>query len=283
MFYFYLKMGCGGVDLLNNYNIDVFSQILKRIKKFMIIYNPFYQISYNDFMKNLNSINEKDLNNKIEKICQKYNFNEFSSSLYKDVLYMANKKFKNIFPENYDYSNDIIMIVYLFTTRNIESLFKEKKELLEKIILKVSKNSNNEILTGKFYIIVLNIISFLLFSFISLFVSIPILSLYYNLKKEALYDLLILKKNITKINYEDINILIKEILQKISLDKINSNDIICHLLNNIFSPISDIIEKNPNVETINLSDKEIESVILNIEKIFNLNTFYDIFAYNYYN
>ena len=249
----------------------------------MIIYNPFYEISYNDFMKYLNSINEKNLNNKIEKICKNYNFNEFSSSLYKDVLYMANKKFQNIFPENYDYSNDIIMIVYLFTTRNIESLFKEKKELLEKIILKVSKNSNNEILTGKFYIIVLNIISFLLFSFISLFISIPILSLYYNLNKEDLYDLLVLKKNITKIKCEDINILIKEILQKISLDKINSNDIICHLLNNIFSPISDIIEKNPNVETINLSDKEIESVILNIEKIFNLNTFYDIFAYNYYN
>ena len=249
----------------------------------MIIYNPFYEISYNDFMKYLNSINEKDLNNKIEKICKNYNFNEFSSSLYKDVLYMANKKFQNIFPENYDYSNDIIMIVYLFTTRNIESLFKEKKELLEKIILKVSKNSNNEILTGKFYIIVLNIISFLLFSFISLFISIPILSLYYNLNKEDLHDLLVLKKNITKIKCEDINILIKEILQKISLDKINSNDIICHLLNNIFSPISDIIEKNPNVETINLSDKEIESVILNIEKIFNLNTFYDIFAYNYYN
>ena len=276
-------MGCGGIDLLQNYDIDLFSQILKKIKRFMIIDNPFYQISYNDFMKNLNSINEKDLNNKIEKICEKYNFNEFSSSLYKDVLYMANKKFQNIFPENYDYSNDIIMIVYLFTTRNIESLFKDKKELLEKIILKVSKNSNNEILTGKFYIIVLNIISFLLFSFISLFISIPILSLYYNLDKEDLYDLLVLKKNITKIKCEDINILIKEILQKISLDKINSNDIICHLLNNIFSPISDIIEKNPNVETINLSDKEIESVILNIEKIFNLNTFYDIFAYNYYN
>ena len=276
-------MGCGGIDLLQNYDIDLFSQILKKIKRFMIIDNPFYQISYNDFMKNLNSINEKDLNNKIEKICEKYNFNEFSSSLYKDVLYMANKKFQNIFPENYDYSNDIIKIVYLFTTRNIESLFKDKKELLEKIILKVSKNSNNEILTGKFYIIVLNIISFLLFSFISLFISIPILSLYYNLDKEDLYDLLVLKKNITKIKCEDINILIKEILQKISLDKINSNDIICHLLNNIFSPISDIIEKNPNVETINLSDKEIESVILNIEKIFNLNTFYDIFAYNYYN
>jgi hypothetical protein len=276
-------MGCGGIDLLKNYNIDLFSLILKKIKRFMIIYNPFYEISYNDFMKYLNSINEKDLNNKIEKICKNYNFNEFSSSLYKDVLYMANKKFQNIFPENYDYSNDIIMIVYLFTTRNIESLFKEKKELLEKIILKVSKNSNNEILTGKFYIIVLNIISFLLFSFISLFISIPILSLYYNLNKEDLYDLLVLKKNITKIKCEDINILIKEILQKISLDKINSNDIICHLLNNIFSPISDIIEKNPNVETINLSDKEIESVILNIEKIFNLNTFYDIFAYNYYN
>lgn len=276
-------MGCGGIDLLQNYDIDLFSQILKKIKRFMIIDNPFYQISYNDFMKNLNSINEKDLNNKIEKICEKYNFNEFSSSLYKDVLYMANKKFQNIFPENYDYSNDIIMIVYLFTTRNIESLFKDKKELLEKIILKVSKNSNNEILTGKFYIIILNIISFLLFSFISLFISIPILSLYYNLDKEDLYDLLVLKKNITKIKCEDINILIKEILQKISLDKINSNDIICHLLNNIFSPISDIIEKNPNVETINLSDKEIESVILNIEKIFNLNTFYDIFAYNYYN
>lgn len=276
-------MGCGGIDLLQNYDIDLFSQILKKIKRFMIIDNPFYQISYNDFMKNLNSINEKDLNNKIEKICKNYNFNEFSSSLYKDVLYMANKKFQNIFPENYDYSNDIIMIVYLFTTRNIESLFKDKKELLEKIILKVSKNSNNEILTGKFYIIILNIISFLLFSFISLFISIPILSLYYNLDKEDLYDLLVLKKNITKIKCEDINILIKEILQKISLDKINSNDIICHLLNNIFSPISDIIEKNPNVETINLSDKEIESVILNIEKIFNLNTFYDIFAYNYYN
>lgn len=276
-------MGCGGIDLLQNYDIDLFSQILKKIKRFMIIDNPFYQISYNDFMKNLNSINEKDLNNKIEKICEKYNFNEFSSSLYKDVLYMANKKFQNIFPENYDYSNDIIKIVYLFTTRNIESLFKDKKELLEKIILKVSKNSNNEILTGKFYIIILNIISFLLFSFISLFISIPILSLYYNLDKEDLYDLLVLKKNITKIKCEDINILIKEILQKISLDKINSNDIICHLLNNIFSPISDIIEKNPNVETINLSDKEIESVILNIEKIFNLNTFYDIFAYNYYN
>ena len=276
-------MGCGGIDLLQNYDIDLFSQILKKIKRFMIIDNPFYQISYNDFMKNLNSINEKDLNNKIEKICKNYNFNEFSSSLYKDVLYMANKKFQNIFPENYDYSNDIIKIVYLFTTRNIESLFKDKKELLEKIILKVSKNSNNEILTGKFYIIILNIISFLLFSFISLFISIPILSLYYNLDKEDLYDLLVLKKNITKIKCEDINILIKEILQKISLDKINSNDIICHLLNNIFSPISDIIEKNPNVETINLSDKEIESVILNIEKIFNLNTFYDIFAYNYYN
>lgn len=276
-------MGCGGIDSSQNYDIDLFSQILKKIKRFMIIDNPFYQISYNDFMKNLNSINEKDLNNKIEKICEKYNFNEFSSSLYKDVLYMANKKFQNIFPENYDYSNDIIMIVYLFTTRNIESLFKDKKELLEKIILKVSKNSNNEILTGKFYIIILNIISFLLFSFISLFISIPILSLYYNLDKEDLYDLLVLKKNITKIKCEDINILIKEILQKISLDKINSNDIICHLLNNIFSPISDIIEKNPNVETINLSDKEIESVILNIEKIFNLNTFYDIFAYNYYN
>ena len=276
-------MGCGGIDLLKNYNIDLFSLILKKIKRFMIIYNPFYEISYNDFMKYLNSINEKDLNNKIEKICKNYNFNEFSSSLYKDVLYMANKKFQNIFPENYDYSNDIIMIVYLFTTRNIESLFKEKKELLEKIILKVSKNSNNEILTVKFYIIVLNIISFLLFSFISLFISIPILSLYYNLNKEDLHDLLVLKKNITKIKCEDINILIKEILQKISLDKINSNDIICHLLNNIFSFISDIIEKNPNVETINLSDKEIESVILNIEKIFNLNTFYDIFAYNYYN
>ena len=276
-------MGCGGIDLLQNYDIDLFSQILKKIKRFMIIDNPFYQISYNDFMKYLNSINEKDLNNKIEKICKNYNFNEFSSSLYKDVLYMANKKFQNIFPENYDYSNDIIKIVYLFTTRNIESLFKDKKELLEKIILKVSKNSNNEILTGKFYIIILNIISFLLFSFISLFISIPILSLYYNLDKEDLYDLLVLKKNITKIKCEDINILIKEILQKISLDKINSNDIICHLLNNIFSPISDIIEKNPNVETINLSDKEIESVILNIEKIFNLNTFYDIFAYNYYN
>ena len=169
-------MGCGGIDLLQNYDIDLFSQILKKIKRFIIIDNPFYQISYNDFMKNLNSINEKDLNNKIEKICEKYNFNEFSSSLYKDVLYMANKKFQNIFPENYDYSNDIIMIVYLFTTRNIESLFKDKKELLEKIILKVSKNSNNEILTGKFYIIILNIISFLLFSFISIFIKVYLLS-----------------------------------------------------------------------------------------------------------
>ena len=68
-------MGCGGIDLLQNYDIDLFSQILKKIKRFMIIYNPFYEISYNDFMKYLNSINEKDLNNKIEKICEKYKFN----------------------------------------------------------------------------------------------------------------------------------------------------------------------------------------------------------------
>ena len=150
-------MGCGSSIVNQSYLCDNLSEIIKESKILIKENNPFYNIPYNNFIEFLNSIEKKNFNEKIKLIIEKYNFDSISSSLFKDVLNMGNKKFKIIFNENYDYSNDIILIIFLFTSNNENEGI--KKDLLKKIIFNVSKNENNEFLTGKLYIIILNILS----------------------------------------------------------------------------------------------------------------------------
>ena len=269
-------MGCGSSIVNQSYLCDNLSEIIKESKILIKENNPFYNIPYNNFIEFLNSIEKKNFNEKIKLIIEKYNFDSISSSLFKDVLNMGNKKFKIIFNENYDYSNDIILIIFLFTSNNENEGI--KKDLLKKIIFNVSKNENNEFLTGKLYIIILNILSYFLFSFIYFFICIPILDNNLNLNKDEIYTLLVKKEKIKKMKPENLNKYVNESLNK-NNTKINSYYIISDFLVKIFSPISYLIEKSPDVELIKIEDKEIEKVISNIEKIFNLTTFINTFAY----
>ena len=270
-------MGCGGSTLLESFLGDNLSEILRESKFLNKEFNPFYKISYNDFEIYLKTIeNEKNFNKKIDLIIKNYEFNTIASSLFSDVLNMGNKKFKNIFNENYDYSNDIILIIFLFTSSNENEL--EKKKLLQKIIFKVSKNSNNEYLTGKLYIIILNLLFYFLFSFIYFFICIPILDNNYRLNKEDIETLLVNKKSTNSIKSKNLNNMINESLMKIN-KKINANEIISNFLVKIFSPISSLIEESPDVEIIKIEDSKMEEVISNIETIFNIKTFIDTFEF----
>jgi hypothetical protein len=98
------------------------------------------------------------------------------------------------------------------------------------------------------------------------------------LNKDEIYTLLVKKEKIKKMKPENLNKYVNESLNK-NNTKINSYYIISDFLVKIFSPISYLIEKSPDVELIKIEDKEIEKVISNIEKIFNLTTFINTFAY----
>ena len=269
-------MGCGNSTINEGLLCDNLSEILKESKILIKEYNPFYKISFNDFKEYLNSIEKKDLNEKIKLISEKYTFDKITSCLFLDVLNMGNKKFKKIFDENYDYSLDIILIIFLFTSSNENDEI--KKNLLKKIILYVSKNSNNEFLTGKLYIIILNLLSYFLFSFIYFFICIPILDNNLNLTKAEITTLLVEKKKVKNIEPNNVNKIIYKFLNE-NNPKINSYEIISNLLVKIFSPISSLIEESSDVEKIKIEDKKMEEVISNIVIIFNVNTFINIFAY----
>ena len=138
------------------------------------------------------------------------------------------------------------------------------------------ENSMNEYYSGKLSFMIYSLILFSSFSFMTIFVSIGVLSSLIEIKNKDIITLLANKQDAGGLRTIELEDIIKERLRQLKLGII-PNIITRKLLARTLQPLSRIIMENPNIEIVEILQYQKEKIIDNIMKFFNVEMFSEFF------
>ena len=295
-------MGCGGTKAIPT-NIDNLTKLTTKINQ-LIKEHPFYSNSYSSFREIITSCSNEDfqehllfnsytdakdltlskkrlIDSKVKALSKKMKLNVLHSSLIKDIVFFSSDKMSLIYqtaPSFSFYLNDIINTLYFFICDvNQDDNLKKKKSFISELFdVSKKENSINEYYSGKLSFMIYSLILFSSFSFMTIFVSIGVLSSLIEIKNKDIITLLANKQDAGGLRTIELEDIIKERLRQLKLGII-PNIITRKLLARTLQPLSRIIMENPNIEIVEILQYQKEKIIDNIMKFFNVEMFSEFF------
>ena len=295
-------MGCGGAKAIPT-NIDNLTKLTTKINQ-LIKEHPFYSTSYSSFREIITSCSNEDfqehllfnsytdakdltlskkrlIDSKVKALSKKMKLNVLHSSLIKDIVFFSSDKMSLIYqtaPSFSFYLNDIINTLYFFICDvNQDDNLKKKKSFISELFdVSKKENSINEYYSGKLSFMIYSLILFSSFSFMTIFVSIGVLSSLIEIKNKDIITLLANKQDAGGLRTIELEDIIKERLRQLKLGII-PNIITRKLLARTLQPLSRIIMENPNIEIVEILQYQKEKIIDNIMKFFNVEMFSEFF------
>lgn len=295
-------MGCGGTKALTN-NIDNLTKLTNKINE-LIKEHPFYKISYSTFREIITSCSNADfqehllfnsytdakdltvskkrlIESKVSALSKKIKLNELHTSLIKDIVSFSSDNMSLIYQSAPSYSfylNDIIKTLYFFIcdVYHDDNEKKKKSFLIELFDVSKKEDSTNEYYSGKLSFMIYNLILFSSFSFMTIFVSVGVLSSLINLNNKDITSLLANKQNAGGLRTIELEDIIRERLKQLDIGIIP--DLITRkLLAKALQPLSRVIMENPNIEVVEILQYQKEKIIDNIMKFYNAEKFCEFF------
>ena len=295
-------MGCGGTKAIPNHS-DNLTKLTSKINQ-LIKEHPFYNISYSSFREIINSCSsayfqehllfnsytdakeltlskKRLIESKIISLSKKMKLNALHTSLIKDIVSFSSDKMSLIYqtaPSFSFYLNDIINTLYFFICDlNKDDNLKKKKAFISELFdVSKKENSINEYYSGKLSFMIYSLILFSSFSFMTIFVSVGVLSSLIEIKNKDIIALLANKQDAGGLRTIELEDIIKEKLKQLKLGII-PNLITRKLLARALQPLSRIIMENPNIEIVEILQYQRDKIIDNIMKFFNAEMYSEFF------
>lgn len=231
----------------------------------------------------LENAKKKLLNSKISLLSKGLKMNSIHTSIITDILSYSKDKFTNVFDSSSSvcfYYNDLIIALFYFLSETKQENESKKTNFISHLIqLTKVKPKGNRYYSGKLSFLIYQFIQFSCFSFIYLFASLGILTIFADANESDLISLFVNKKDGGRIRTIEINDFIMDQLIKMNL-KTHPDYIVRKLLSNTLQPLSKIIVKNPNAESVIITQKQLKSIIQNILNFFNIQKFSNFFFNN---
>lgn len=231
----------------------------------------------------LENAKRKLLNSKISLLCKGLKMNSIHTSIITDILSYSTDKFTNIFDSSSSvsfYYNDLIITLFYFLCETTPENESKKNNFISHLIqLAKVKQKGNRYYSGKLSFLIYQFIQFSCFSFIYLFASVGVLTIFAGANESDLISLFVNKRDGGGLRTIEINDFIMERLVMMNL-KVHPEYIVRKLLSNTLQPLSRIIVKNPNAESVLITQKQLKSIIQNILDFFNIQKFSNFFFNN---
>ena len=264
--------------------------LLKKVKEKVLLLiekNPFYNISLKEFKKYIKKDLKDEFNQKIEIITSKIintfikDDNEFNY-IFLNVTTFAYSKFQNIFPDNEELKKLILYFIFLFLTENQREIngffYKQINKLFDKIKIKENEGEEGNIYfgTGTFSFLLLNIIQFGTFCFISFFCSLGVLEVTGDFKKYEIKRIFSSEYKSSKYHPNNINKLLNDYLYYIN-HNIQPKIINTMILTDVLQPISDYILDNKDEKIFSISKDKLKEILYILISKMNHNSFLKLF------
>ena len=281
-------MGCGSSKKENNSEKIILLKKIKEKVQNLIEENPFYNISIKEF-QNFMKEKEKEKEQKNNKITIENLSKNIIARFFKEEN-IINYAFKNVASFSYSkirwlYNKDekitklIFYFIFLFLTKKQRDrndlLYKKVNILFEKIKL---GEENGKIIfrTGKFSFILLNLIQFCTFCFISFFCGPGVIEITGNFKKSEVNTIFSNNIKLEKYHPNNINKLLNDYLYFIN-HNIQPNTVNYMILTDVLQPLSDYISENKDEEIFTISPAKLKEILDILIKKMNHNYYLKLF------
>lgn len=277
-------MGCGSSLIEEGFEVRRQRSMIVDIKKEIreiIKRNPFYYVRMEEFRKFMKDNTDNIVGSIVTNALKKFNFDEFASSLFTDVLKSAKIKLGNIIPRE-KLLYDIISLLYFFLTKSYKEVESEKFVFILDLVREVSKVPNKEEVdceeyyTGKFSYLITAILQLIIFSFVSFFVGITILDLVGGMDEVGIETLLVKKKEFQGVKPQVVSPYVNKNLKVIN-KHLTPSEILNKLVIVVFSPLENEILQSPSSKTAKIPRNKFEEVIKSVCDVVNAEEFVEIF------
>ena len=280
-------MGCGSSKKENNSEKKILLRKIKDKVLKLIRSNPFYNISIKEFQKFMKEESQKDNKKSIENLSKDIIDSFFKEEniinyVFKNVASFSYSKLRWLYNKEEEITKLILYFIFLFLTENQRGrnnlLYKKINILFEKIKL---GEDNEKIIfrTGKFSFILLNLIQFCTFCFISFFCGPGVIEITGNFKKSEVNTIFSNDVKLEKYRPNNINKLLNDYLYFIN-HNIQPNTVNYIILTDVLQPLSDYISDNKDEEIFSISPAKLKEILdILIDKM-NHNYYLELFFNN---
>jgi hypothetical protein len=277
-------MGCGvgrvmdiGIGIIkSNKTFNIQNDIKS---KFITVYrnNPFYTMSLSKLIS-LTENFEKNSKSMHDYILSLDNIDNITKAMIKEVYDTASSKLQFVFPKE-SYEKTVLFFIILFMAKPIrEEIKKEKKKLILILLDNTRDNKDkSKFLSGKFSFLITNLINFISNLLIYCLLSIVILQTFDKFNYSEIEKLLVNKIIVKNISPDNIKEYYEKKFEKINPKLKSSMPIIDCCLPYIFEPIKDLVQGQEDVESVVISELEIEDIVSRIMFLHDPYNFIDIF------
>lgn len=277
-------MGCGSSKKENNSEKKILLRKIKDKVLKLIRSNPFYNISIKEFQKFMKEESQKDNKKTIENLSKDIIDSFFKEEniinyVFKNVASFSYSKLRWLYNKEEEITKLILYFIFLFLTENQRGrnnlLYKKINILFEKIKL---GEDNEKIIfrTGKFSFILLNLIQFCTFCFISFFCGPGVIEITGNFKKSEVNTIFSNDVKLEKYRPNNINKLLNDYLYFIN-HNIQPNTVNYIILTDVLQPLSDYISDNKDEEIFSISPAKLKEILdILIDKM-NHNYYLELF------
>jgi hypothetical protein len=275
-------MGCGGGRVMvsgvikNNKTLNILNDIKS---KFIIVYrnNPFYTMSLNKLIA-LSENFEKNSKSMHDYITSLDNLDSITKAMLKEVYDSASSKLQYVFPKE-NFEKTVLFFILLFLAKPLrEEIKREKRKLIFNLLAYTKdKEDKSKYLSGKFSFLIANLIYFICNLLIYCLLSIVVLQTFDNFNYSEIEKLLVQKIIVKNISPENIQEYYAKKFEKINPKLKNSGPILDCCLPYIFEPIKDMVQGHEDVESVLISELEIEDIVSRIMFLHDPYNFIDIF------
>lgn len=277
-------MGCGvgrvmdiGIRIIkNNKTFNIQNEIKS---KFIVVYrnNPFYTMSLNKLISIAENFdkNSKSMHDYISSL---YNLDNITRVMIKEVYDIASSKLKFVFPKE-GYEKTVLYFIILFMAKPLrEEIKMEKRKLIFNLLENTRDNQDkSKFLSGKFSFLIANLINFISNLLIYCLLSIVILQTFDKFNYSDIEKLLVNKIIVKNISPANIQEYYEKKFEKINPKLKNSMPILDCCLPYVFEPIKDLVQGQEDVESVLISELEIEDIVSRIMFLHDPYNFIDIF------